>query len=127
MDGPESEGLGLSLLVYLGAILSVFAVLAIPAYYLVSPTVYANPPLAAADQLLNGSIVGVRSQARSPVAALQPQVIADAETAAFKTRAKKPEATAQVSSRPVRRDAGTPVAELQPERRRPALFPFSLF
>lgn len=59
---------------------------------------------------------------------LQRQNLADAETvAAIKPKtAKKAEPAQRVAARPARRD-GTPMAELQPERSRQGLFPFSLF
>jgi len=127
MDGPESEGLGLSVLVYMGALVGVFSVLAVPVYYAASPTVFANPQLARSNPLLNGPIIGVRSTGPSSLAMLQPQIVADAETAAFKAKSKKASAATMAPSRSARRDTGTPMAELQPVRSRPAMFPFSLF
>jgi len=127
MDTSDSEGLGLSVLLYLGAIVGALALLAVPAYYATRAEVHANPPLAQADPLLNGPIIGDRLTGRFPLAMLQRQTLVDAETVALlKPKAKKSE-PARIAARPARRAAGTPVAELQTERSRPAMFPFNLF
>lgn len=127
MDGSDTEGLGLSVLVYLGAILGALALLAAPVYWALQPTVYANPPLAQADPLLNSPIIGQRIASRVPLAALKRQSLVDAETTAFLKPKKKPERAPRVASRPAPRPAGTPVADLQTERGRPSMFPFNLF
>lgn len=127
MDQADSEGLGLSVLLYLGAIVGALALLAVPAYYATRAEVHANPPLAQADPLLNGPIIGDRLAGRFPLAMLQRQTLVDAETVALlKPKAKKSE-PARVAARPVHRATGTPMAELQTERNRPAVFPFNLF
>lgn len=127
MDSTDSEGLGLSVLVYLGAILGALALLAVPAYYATRAEVHANPPLAQADPLLNGPIVGDRLAGRFPLARLQRQTLVDPETVALLApKAKKSEPTRAVA-RPAPRATGTPVATLQTERSRPAVFPFNLF
>lgn len=128
MDTADSEGLGLSVLLYLGAIVGALALLAVPAYYATRAEVHANPPLAQADPLLNGPIVGDRLAGRFPLAMLQRQTLVDAETVALlKPRATKKPEPVRTAARPVHRAAGTPMAELQTERSRPAAFPFSLF
>ena len=129
MDETESEGLGLSVLLYLGAIFGAFALLAVPVYWAVQPQVYDNPKLAQSSPLLNGPIVGERLASRFPIAVLQPQIIADAETKALlNAKTKKAEPPPRPTIRTARRDtAGTPVAELRSERPRPAIFPFNLF
>ncbi|MDO8875177.1 MAG: hypothetical protein Q7V40_03615 [Pseudolabrys sp.] len=127
MDASDNEGLGLSVLVYLGAILGALALLAVPAYWALQPTVYANPPLAQADPLLNSPIIGQRIASRVPLVALKRQSLVDAETTAFLNPKKKAVPAQRVASRPARRVAGTPVADLQTERGRPAIFPFNLF
>lgn len=127
MTSTDSEGLGLSVLVYLGAILGVLTLLAVPAYYATRAEVHANPRLAQADPLLNGPIIGERLTGRFPLAQLQSQVVVEPETVALLTpKAKKPGPT-RAASPPVHRATGTPVAALQPERSRPAVFPFNLF
>jgi hypothetical protein len=128
MHASDSEGLGLSVLIYVGAILGVLAVLAVPAYFATRAEVHENPVLVRADPLLNGPIIGDRTTTRYPLAALQRQSLVDAETVALlKPKAKKPEPAQRTAARPARRDSGTPVAALQTERSRPAMFPFSLF
>ena len=133
MNASESEGLGLSLLVYLGAILGALAVLAVPVYVAIKPQVYDNPPLAASNPLLNGPIVGERVTGRAPVASLQRQAIADAETAKWLTARNRtaepaPRAAQRVAQRPALAHDEPAAAELQAKRRtRIAVFPFSLF
>lgn len=132
MGTSDSEGLGLSLLVYMGAILGALALLAVPVYVATKPQVYGNPPLASANPLLNGPIVGERVAGRLPVAVLQRQAIGDAESAKWLTAgSRKTQPGAPATHRTVRRDAaisnGIPVAELQNGRRRTAMFPFNLF
>lgn len=127
MDAADRDGLGLSVLVYLGAIFGALALLAAPIYYATRGEVHENPALSQSDPLLKGSIVSDGSANRFPLANLQRQSLIDAETTAFlKPKAKKAEPTQRVASRPARRNAGTPMAELQTERERPS-FPFSLF
>lgn len=128
MDAAESEGLGLSVLLYLGAVLGALALVAVPVYYATRAEVHENPPLAEADPLLNRSVISDRTSTRFPLATLKRQSLADAETTAFlKPKPKKAEPEQRVVSRPARRVTGTPMAELQPERNRPSFFPFNLF
>ncbi len=128
MDASESEGLGLSVLVYVGAIFGALALLAAPVYYATRGEVQENPALARSDPLLKGSIISDRGANRFPLAKLQRQSLIDAETTAFlKPKPKRAAPAKRVASRPVRRSAGTPMAELQTERGRPSLFPFNLF
>lgn len=133
MDTSDSEGLGLSLLVYMGAILGVFAVLAVPVYVATKPQVYDNPPLASANPLLNGPILGDRQVGRMPVASLQRQAISDAESAKWLTARNRkvepaPRAAQRVAQRPNATGDEPAPAELQTRRRtRIAVFPFSLF
>jgi hypothetical protein len=128
MNSTDSEGLGLSVLVYLGAVLGALALLAVPAYYATRAEVHENPPLAQSDPLLNGPMTGDRMATRFPLATLQRQNLADAETTKFLTaKARKPEPAARATQRTVRASAGTPMAQLQTERNRPSPFPISLF
>jgi hypothetical protein len=128
MDGSESEGLGLSVLLYLGALLGAVVLLAAPIYWAIQPQVYENPKFVQSNPLLNGPIVGKRMAGGFPIAMLQPQIIADAETKALlKARAKKTEPAPRPVTRTARRETGTPVAALRDERTRPGIFPFNLF
>ena len=128
MDASDTEGLGFSVLVYLGAVFGALALLAAPVYYATRGEVHANPALAQSDPLLKGSIISDRGANRFPLASLQRQSLIDAETTAFlKPKPKKAEPAQRVASRPARRNAGTPMAELRTERDRPSLFPFNLF
>ena len=126
MDTADREGLGLSVLVYLGAIFGALALLAAPAYYATRGEAHQNPRLAQSDPLLKGSIITDGTANRFPLASLQRQSLVDAETTAF-LKPKPKKAEPRVAARPPRRDAGTPMAELQTERGRPSLFPFNLF
>jgi hypothetical protein len=124
----ESEGLGLSLLIYAGAILGVLALAALPVYIINRPQVYEIPPLAHADPLLNGPIVGSNVSTRFLLARIKRETIVDpAIVAALNEKARKAAPVHQTKYRTVQRETGTPVAALQPERKRPAFFLFSLF
>ena len=128
MENSDSEGLGLSLFVYMAAILGTVAILAIPVYFVTKPDVYANPALAQSDPL-RGPIVGAQLDAPFPLARLERAKLAEpTTTAGLSARVKKAEPEHRVTHRVARRPAvvGTPVAELQPERKRPAFF-FGLF
>lgn len=129
MTSADSEGLGLSVLVYLGAVLGTLALLAVPAYYATRAEVHQNPVLAKSDPLLNGTVIIDRMATRFPLERLQQQNLAEIDpvVAKPKTAAKKAEPASRVTARPARRDTGTPVAELQAERNRGSVFPFSLF
>ena len=130
MHASDSEGLGLSVLVYLGAILGALSLFAVPAYYLTRAEVHQNPVIAQSDPLMKGPIFGDRVVGSFPLATLQRQSLVDAETLAIltpKSKAASKKAEPRVAARPARREAGTPMAELQTERGRPSPFPFNLF
>jgi hypothetical protein len=128
MNTSDSEGLGLSVLVYLGAVLSALALLAVPAYYATRAEIHQNPVLAQSDPLLNGTVITDRLASRFPLEMLQRQNLAAVDPVLLKPKmAKKAEPAPSVAARPARRDSGTPVAQLQTERNRQGLFPFSLF
>lgn len=128
MNASESEGLGLSVLIYMGAILGALALLALPVYLANRPQVYDNPtlpPLAQTDPLLNGPIVGKRVSTRVPLALLKRETIVDPKlVAALNARAEKAPVRHVAT---VRHARGTPVAELQPEPRHSGFFLFRLF
>lgn len=130
MDTSESEGLGGSVVLYVGAVLGVLAVLAVPVYLANAPEVYENPRLQRADPLLNGPIIGNRAAGGLPVALLKrPDIIDPATLALLQAKAKKQTAAARPSPpRAAQRPTGTPMADLQAERpRRPSFFLFNLF
>lgn len=129
MHTSDNEGLGLSVLVYLGAVFGALALLAVPAYYATRAEVHENPVLAKSDPLLNGTVIVDRMATRFPLERLQRQNLAEVDPviAKPKTAAKKPEPASRTTARPARRDNGTPVAALEPERNRQSPFPFSLF
>ncbi len=144
MESSQSEGLGLSLALFMGAILGVLALLAVPVWLAARPVVYDNPVLAKRDPLLNGPIVGHRDDRAIPLAMLKhqqlidPKVVAALNAKLVETKlpgsklAKADNAERPESHRPARRTAernvGTPVAQLQPERReRSGFFLFNLF
>ncbi len=127
MNASESEGLGLSVLIYASAIFGTLAVVAVPIYLAVKPQVYENPPLVRADPLLNGPIVGYRVSTRVPLAILKRETILDPKIVAAlnaKVRNVERHASQQVAAR---RPQGTPVAELRDEPQRPTFFLFKLF
>jgi hypothetical protein len=134
MNSPETEnvafeGLGLSVLVYMAAIVGGLALIAVPVYFANGPRVYDNPPLARASPLLNGPVIGQRETARTPLAVLKHQTIVDPKfVAALNAKVKQPEqrrisASRQVAQRPHRQS----VAELPVEPRQPQFFLFRLF
>lgn len=128
MDSSESHGLGLSLLIYVAAIAGTLALVAVPVYVANAPEVYENPPLARADPLLNGPIVGKRVSSSVPLAILKRETLVDpAIVAALNAKAKKEAPVRHPVQRTAHRAAGTPVADLQPERPRHSFFLFNLF
>jgi hypothetical protein len=100
----------------------------LPVYFTNRPQVYENPPLARADPLTNGPVVGNRVSSRVPLARLKRETIVDpAIVAALNEKTKKAAPVHSSTNRTARRATGTPVAELQPERKQPTFFLFSLF
>ena len=128
MDASESEGLGLSLLLYVAAIAGTLALVAAPVYFASRPQVYDNPPLARADPLLNGPIIGAREATRAPLAVLKRRTIVDPKfVATLNAKIKQPErdrrrAAPQVAQQPAQRLRGQAVAEVWQESRRPTSF-----
>jgi hypothetical protein len=128
MDASESEGLGLSLLLYVAAIAGTLALVAAPVYFASRPQVYDNPPLARADPLLNGPIIGKRVSTRVPVARLKREIIVDASVvAALNAKSEKPATEHHATHRAAQRPSGTSMAELRPEPQQPTFFLFRLF
>jgi hypothetical protein len=128
MMRSESEGLGLSLLLYAAAIAGVLTAVALPVYIANAPRVYDNPPLANADPLLNGPIIGKRVSTRVPLARLHHKTIVDpAVIATLNANVEKPEPVHHTVRRTADRAARTPVAELQAEPKHATFFLFRLF
>ena len=128
MNSSESEGLGLSLVVYLAAIFGILAVVALPVYLANKAKTYDNPPLAQSDPLLNGPIIGNRVSARVPLARLKREQIVDpALVRALNEDAEKNEPIHHPVHRTARRSDSTPVADLQAEPKRHTFFLFDLF
>jgi hypothetical protein len=126
MDSSDSEGLGLSVLVYMAAMTGALALFALPVYLAAQPTVYDNPPLARGD--LNGPVIGYRGSAGFPLAFLKKQTIVDpAIVAALNPKVAKSAQTKNASHRTAQRSKVTSMAEVQPERQRRPFFLFSLF
>ena len=127
MNSTESEGLGLSLLIYAAAIAGGLALIATPVYLANSSQVYDNPPVARANPLLNGPIVGARAAERTPLAVLKHRILVDPKIVASlnsKAQKSKPRAVAQ---RAAPRSRGTAVAEVRENPRQPTFFLFKLF
>lgn len=133
MDASDNEGLGLSVAIYIVAVVGALAILAVPIYLMNAPQVYENPKLAQSDPLLNGPIIGQRVSTSIPVAMLQRQQLIDpAILAALNAKTRKaevarPRQERQIAQQPTPRVAGTPMAEARQERQRPGFFLFNLF
>jgi hypothetical protein len=128
MRTSASEGLGLSVVIYMAAVLGVLGLVVVPVYLANAPQVYENPTLARANPLLDGPIIGNRAPHPVPLAMLKRQTIVDPAIVAGLNAKAKQVASARVT-RPTStpRPRGTPVAELQPERPRHSFFLFNLF
>ena len=128
MTSSQSDGLGFSLAVYLAAILGALAVIALPVYFATRTQVYPNPPLARADPLLNGPVVGERVPTSRPVAMLKKRTIVDPATlAALNAKAEKAAPARQPARRAASRPNRTPVADNQTEPQHHTFFLFNLF
>lgn len=130
MNSSDSDGLGLSLLIYMAAILGGLAVIAVVVYRANEPQVYEIPPLARADPLLEGPVIGDRVATQPALAVLKHRVLVDPKiVAALNAQVKEPEhhVAYDVSHHVAPRRIGTPVAELPDEPRRPQFFLFRLF
>jgi hypothetical protein len=138
MDQTDSEGLGLSLAIFLGALLGVLVLLAVPVWLAVRPEVYENPVLPRETPLLNGPIAGYQPVSPIPLALLKREPIVDPKTvAALNAKVAKPKLASAEKAEPqqhrplrrtVQRGSTAPVAELEPERRqRSGFFLFDLF
>ena len=124
MDSSDSEGLGLSLLAYMAAIIGALALFALPVYWAAQPTVIDNPPLARGS--VNGLVISYRDPTAVPLALLKKQTIAEPAIVAA-LNAKVAKSAQNASRRIAQRPKATSLAEVQPERQRQPFFPFSLF
>lgn len=132
MNSTETEGLGLSVLIYMTAILGGLALIAVPIYLATQPQVYDNPPLARANPLLNGPVIGQRDTGAPPLAMLKHSTIVDPKFVATLNakinKINQPErrhVSQQTASHP--RPRGQAVAEARDEPQRPTSFFQSLF
>jgi hypothetical protein len=132
MNSIESEGLGLSVLIYMTAILGGLALIGLPFYLATQPQVYDNPPLTRANPLLNGPVIGQRDTAVPPLAVLKHRTIVDPKFVATLNakinKINQPErrhVSQQTAWRP--RPRGQAVAEVRDEPQRPTSFFQRLF
>lgn len=129
MERSGHDGLGLSLAIYMGAIVAMMGVLAVPVYMALGPQVYDNPRPEPLDPLLNGPIVGQRVSAAIPVALLKREPLVDPKVVAAlnaKVRQAEP-ARHQVAHQPVHRQPAAAVAEAREPPQRSGFSLFSLF
>ena len=114
--------------IYLTALAAGVAVIAVPVYLAVKPTVYDNPPIVRANPLLNGPVIGARDTSRAPLALLKRRVIVDPKiVAALNAKVKQPErrraSSPQVAQQPTQRPRGQAVAEVREQSPRgPSFF-----
>lgn len=129
MELSGRDGLGLSVAIYMGAIVAALGVMAVPVYFAVAPQVYENPPPEPLDPLLNGPIVGKRVSTPIPLALLKREQIVDPAVVAelnAKVKHGRP-ARHDVAHQSVRRERAAAVAELPERRERSGFFLFNLF
>jgi hypothetical protein len=128
MNNSDSEGLGLSMLIYAGAIVVALTTITVPVYYANTAQVYDNPPPPPADPLLNGPIIGDREPARHPLAILKHRVIVDPKVvAALNAKVKKATPEPHVAEHVERRPVNVSRSEPRPEPRHSTFFLFRLF
>jgi hypothetical protein len=129
MNSSETEGLGLSVLIYMTAIIGGLALIGLPFYLATKPQVYDNPQLARANPLLNGPVIGQRDTAVPPLAVRKHSNIVDPKfVATLNAKINQPErrhVNQQTASRP--RPRGQAVAEARDEPQRPTSFFQKLF
>lgn len=127
MTSSESEGLGLSVLIYMTAILTCLALMAVPAYLLTRGQVYENPSLVRADPLLNGPVIGQRESSPPPLGILKHRTLVDPDfVASLNAKIEQPKQH-RVTQKVAKRERRQTFAELPDEPRRPTFFLFRLF
>ena len=123
----ESEGLGLSVLIYMAAIFGGLALIAAPVYLATRGQVYDNPPLAQTSPLLNGPVIGKRDLGPTPLAVLKHRTIVDPKfVATLNAKINQPEPR-HVTHQAAQRPRGQTVAEVHDEPQRPTSFFQMLF
>jgi len=130
MEVSGRDGLGLSVAIYMAAIVGTMGVLAVPIYMAVAPQVYANPRLEPPDPLLNGPIVGKRVSTPVPLALLKHPVLADPAVVAelnARTKQAKPARHDVATHQRPRREPAAAVAEVREPRERSTFSFFNLF
>lgn len=130
MELSGRDGLGVSVAIYMGAILGTLGVIAVPVYYAIAPQVYDNPPPRPLDPLLNGPIVGNRVSGPAPLALLKhPAIVDPAVVAALnaKTAQRTEPVRRQAAHQPARRERAAAVAQLPERPERSGFFLFNLF
>jgi hypothetical protein len=113
------EGLGTSLLVYIGALLCVLGLIVVPVYYANQPTVIDNADSATVHESL------VARSDSFPLAVLQHEDIVTPATLASLNA--KPQHAAAAPRRTARAHTENSMARLTPEQPPRPFFPFSLF
>lgn len=128
MESHDSEGLGVSILIYVAAVFGVLAVFVLPVYYATGPTVYDSPPLARSGPLQGGPAYTHRDSARHTLAVLKRETLIDpAVLAALNSKAKKTAQPRRSAPQATKRATRTDIAGLQAGQERTSIFPFSLF
>lgn len=129
MEPSGHDGLGLSLAIYMAAIVATMGVLAVPVYMAIGPQVYENPRPEPLDPLLNGPIVGQRVSTAIPLAFQKQQNLVDPKVLAelnAKTRPAPPPRH-QVAHVPAQRRPAAAMAEAREPRERSGFSLFNLF
>lgn len=136
MHQSHSEGLGLSLAIYLAALCGAFTLVAWPIYYANSPTVIENVGVQASGSPLAKPLYADHTGEPFPLTLLKKQEIVDAQSrAALESFAKANEApqrrAATASARPQHtreQAASNEYASERPQQKQRSFFPFfSLF
>lgn len=130
MELSEHDGLGLSLAIYMGAIVATMGVLAVPLYMALGPQVYENPRPEPLDPLLNGPIVGQRVSTAIPVALLKHEPLVDPKVVAAlnaKSEGAEPGRHQAAQHPPVHRRPAAAVAEAREPPQRSGFSVFNLF
>lgn len=132
MNSADSEGLGISLAIYLAALAGGLAIFVLPVYYANSPTVIENTGVQVRSVPLGQPLFADRSHDPIPVARLQkPEIVDPATLAALKAYAKatapqqaRRSTTADAPAHRAREEGGS--REVAAEHRAPrrGFFPF---
>jgi hypothetical protein len=127
----RDQGLGLSLLVYVGALLGGLFLFVAPVLWAYGPTEYPNPPLPKYDITSSRPLFDQHKQV--PLARLKREDIVDQKAlASINAKPDKPEKPKREASERTSRSARTAYAQAHDDdasehRPRRSVFPFSLF